>query len=75
MQEQYQAIGESAGKVYKVLEGGTALTVKALQREAGVADAGLFNQALGWLAREGKLEFQKRGNSCVISLVGAQAAI
>ncbi len=71
MQEQYNAIGETAGKIYQMLEKKGSLTVEALQKEVQVADAALVNQTLGWLAREDKVDFKKSGKNQVVSLLGA----
>lgn len=72
MQEQYHAIGETAGKIYTALEkDNEGKTVTALQKETEAADSELFHQALGWLAREGKLNFSKSGKNLKISLIGA----
>lgn len=73
MQEQNHVIGETAGNIYRTLEKSGAMETASLQKEAGVTDAALFNHALGWLAREDKIDFQKKGRGWTISLVGAQA--
>ena len=70
MQEQCIAIGETAGVIYQTLEKGGAKTVTALQKETGTANE-LLNQAIGWLAREGKISFEKKGNSLQLLLVGS----
>ena len=49
-----QQIGAAAGKVWHFLSENGPSTVSQIQRGTGV-DAALTNQALGWLAREGKL--------------------
>ena len=52
-------IGETAGKVWKFLEeeGEASLT----QIKKGVkADPNLILQAIGWLAREGKLQIENK---------------
>ncbi len=72
MQEQYQSIGETAGKIYQVLEKGSWVELASLQKEIRVPDSALFNQALGWLAREDKLNFKKSDKIWVVSLAGAQ---
>ena len=72
MQEQYQAIGETAGKIYRGLEKNGAMEMTSLQEEIDVQDLALFNQALGWLAREDKLDFRKKGKTWAISLIGSQ---
>ena len=72
MQEQYRVIGETAGKIYRALEQNGAKTITNLQREAEITDSALFHQALGWLARESKVNFEKQGKGLVISLSVAQ---
>ena len=73
MQEQNHVIGETAGKIYRILEKSSAMETASLQKEAGVTDSALFNQALGWLAREDKVDFQKRMRGWTISLAGVLA--
>ena len=68
MSEQYNQIGETAGKIFKALEKGGARTLTALQKDAKVTDTALFNQAIGWLAREGKLDFQKQGTKLQVAI-------
>lgn len=68
MQEQYQAIGETAGKIYRALEKGGTMEIASLQREINFPDSALFNQALGWLAREDKIDFRKKGKEWTVSL-------
>lgn len=70
-QQQYYFIGEAAGKVYKTLEVAGEAAVFKLQKESGVTDTALFNQALGWLAREGKISFRKSGKDVTVSLAVA----
>ncbi len=72
MQEQNHVIGETAGKIYQTLEKSGAIETASLQKKAGVPDSALFNQALGWLAREDKIDFQKTSKSWTISLIGTQ---
>lgn len=72
MQDQNHVIGETAGKIYRTLEKSCATETASLQKGAGVTDSALFNQALGWLAREDKIDFQKKGKGWTISLVGTQ---
>ena len=71
MQEQNHVIGETAGKIYRILEKSSAMEPASLQKEAGVTDSALFNQALGWLAREDKIDFQKKLRGWTVSLAGA----
>ena len=72
MQEQCITIGETAGVIYKTLEKGGARTVAVLQKETGVASE-LLNQAIGWLAREGKISFEIKGNTLQLSLAGSSS--
>ncbi len=62
-----QAIGETAGKVYRALETKGAMRVSQLKTETQ-ADTFTLHAAIGWLAREGKIDFQKKGRSIVIAL-------
>lgn len=64
-------IGEAAGKIYQGLEKNGTQDAGALQKETEIKDAALFNQALGWLAREGNIDFEKKGTSLEISLIRA----
>ncbi len=73
MQEQYYAIGETAGKIYKALEQKGEQTVSKVQKEIGVSDESLFNQAIGWLARENNINFNKMGKTLKISLLSCKA--
>ena len=74
MQEQCQRIGETAGKIYQVLEK-DGKTIEALPKEIGVNDAALFNQAIGWLCREGKLDFEKKGSGWQVTLAGVSSGV
>ena len=51
-------IGETAGKVWRFLDSKGPSTVGQIQKGIG-ADAVLTNQALGWLAREGKISVDR----------------
>lgn len=68
MQEQYYGIGETAGKIYKCLEKKGEQPLAKVQKEVNV-DAALFNQAIGWLARENNVNFNKMGKTVKISLL------
>jgi len=69
MQEQYWAIGETAGKIYRELDGAGELTAASLQKKIDVKDNPLFWQAIGWLAREGKIGFTRKGRQTTLSLL------
>lgn len=64
-----QQIGETAGKIWRLLnEYGEA---RLSQLRLGVnADPNLILQAIGWLAREDKLRFEKNGRYVTYSLKG-----
>ncbi|HOW58428.1 MAG TPA: winged helix-turn-helix domain-containing protein [Candidatus Omnitrophota bacterium] len=68
MQEQYYGIGETAGKIYKFLELKGEQTLAKAEKEIGV-ESDLFNQAIGWLARENNINFSKIGKNVKISLL------
>ena len=73
MSDQTYFIGEAAGKVYQALEKSGTKLISTLQKESKISDDTLFNQAIGWLAREGKLGFQKKGKAIEVSLAQANA--
>jgi hypothetical protein len=60
-------IGETAGLIYRALESGGKLTIAKIKKEVE-ADSFIFYAAIGWLAREGKIEISKSGRSIVLSL-------
>lgn len=53
-----ERIGESAGIVWKALNGNGGTTLSKLQTKTRLS-RDLLHQAIGWLAREGKLEIEK----------------
>ncbi len=61
-----EKIGENAGLIWNALQGG-ALTTKALKKATKLKEADL-NLALGWLAREDKLNFEENEADTVIAL-------
>jgi len=60
-------IGEAAGKVWKVLSEKKAVARTGVTRAAGLS-ADLANQAIGWLAREGKLAEEVREGKVLLRL-------
>jgi hypothetical protein len=62
-----EEIGEVAGKIWHHLHENGGSTVARLKKEIG-APADLVLQGLGWLAREGKVEFQQQGKVLTIRL-------
>ena len=62
-----QQIGETAGAVWRVLSDHGPLSVaKVVERVGGNRD--LVMQAIGWLAREGKLDIVETKRGRVLSL-------
>lgn len=59
-------IGENAGAIWNALQGG-ALTLKALKKATKLKNEELY-LALGWLAREGKLNFTEEAEDTLIAL-------
>lgn len=60
-------IGESAGLVWDALSTKGEMSTKALGKATKLKAAEL-NQALGWLAREGKLSFTEAGADYIVAL-------
>ncbi len=64
-----EKIGETAGKVWETLNvkgGATFATLKKSLRETD----GTVYEAIGWLAREGKIEVRTRGKNRIFTLNG-----
>jgi transcription initiation factor IIE alpha subunit len=61
-------IGINAGSVWNVLNEKGEMDVKALKKSAKLSEKDL-NMALGWLAREGKIEFNETEESLSVHLV------
>ncbi len=61
-----EKIGNNAGLIWNALENGE-LEVKALKRATKLTERDL-NQALGWLAREGKVSFKEAEKELFVSL-------
>lgn len=61
------SIGDTAGLVWKYLHGRGEANLTQLKK--GVrADPNLVLQAIGWLAREGKLRIEKKGRFVTYAL-------
>ena len=69
-----KSIGDMAGAVWKALgaQGKVALTTlpKLLDQ-----DGALVQQAVGWLAREHKVEFEKQGRAIYVKLTSHEADV
>jgi len=62
-----QEIGEVAGKVWHTLDKERQVRVSALQKQIGIAPA-MVHMALGWLAREDKIEIEPDGRGYRVRL-------
>ncbi len=63
----HDKIGENAGNIWSSLSGKGTMSPTAIKKETKLNDRDL-NMALGWLAREEKLDFAQKGNQTLISL-------
>ncbi len=61
-------IGTDAGTVYSVLSKNGEQTTKALKRQTKLKDKELL-LALGWLARECKVDFKEGEDDCYVALI------
>ena len=60
-------IGEAAGKVWQALHTGGPMGKEQI-RKATRLSSDLLNHAIGWLARESKLTFEKGKNGVILGL-------
>lgn len=62
-------IGTAAGKLYRFLDKNrsNALAISKIKEGTGL-NGPVFDQAIGWLAREDKLKFERQGRNVLISL-------
>ena len=64
-----EQIGTNAGLVWHALnDSKKPLTVKEIQKEAGIRTQDEVRLALGWLAKEGKVAFEGSDKDCKVSL-------
>jgi hypothetical protein len=66
-------IGETAGKVWHILQNGGEMSTTQLKKATGADDKTLL-MALGWLAREDKLSFNQNKTTLKVSLKSAPVA-
>lgn len=66
-------IGEMAGRIWQHLSKSGATRIKDLPKAIGV-ERDLALMALGWLAREEKLKFDKQQKDVVVRLTDAELA-
>ena len=64
-------IGTTAGKVWQVLRTQEEADIRQLPRIVAEKPV-VVNQALGWLAREGKLEYREKGDRLLVALNPAE---
>jgi hypothetical protein len=67
MNSAVQQIGEAAGAVWHALHENGPLTLAKLEKQLGV-NRDLVMQAVGWLAREGKIEISESKRAKVVAL-------
>ena len=60
-------IGSVAGAIWHYLEENSEATITKLTRELGETERTIL-MGIGWLAREGKLDFEKRKQGTYITL-------
>lgn len=60
-------IGVMAGKVWKTLGARDKVALTTLPKLLD-EDGAVVNQAVGWLAREDKIEFEKQGRALYVKL-------
>ena len=60
-------VGEAAGKVWHTLKADGEMSIAQLKKKIGAEDKALW-MALGWLAREDKLNFNQVKSTLKVSL-------
>lgn len=63
-----EKIGISAGQIWEILQDNDKIAISKLSRMIGQNDT-ITYQALGWLAREGKIGYRLEGRSTYVSLI------
>lgn len=65
-------IGSAAGQIWKMLAvAKTPVNITDIPKRTNLP-AQIAFQGLGWLAREGKIEYQQKGRSIYVSLCSAE---
>ena len=62
-----ESIVEAAGKIWYYLNENGEVTTKKLQRDLDLND-NFINMGLGWLSREDKVNYSKKGSYTKVSL-------
>jgi Mn-dependent DtxR family transcriptional regulator len=66
-----EKIGEVAGRIWKLLEEKDKVSISQIPKSLKETDA-ITYQALGWLAREGKIEYHTQKTKTSVSLKHAK---
>jgi hypothetical protein len=67
----HEKIGEVAGRLWKLLKEKDKVSISQLPKSLKETDV-ITYQALGWLAREGKIEYHKQKTKTSVSLKDAK---
>lgn len=62
-----EKIGETAGKIWATLNVENEISLTRLPKMVGERETVVY-QALGWLAREDKIEYEQKGNRTLVSI-------
>jgi len=62
-----EIIGNAAGKIWEYLDENGATSVSKVTKETGIGKNDV-QRAIGWLAKEGKLNFVMEGRTELLSL-------
>jgi hypothetical protein len=65
------AIGETSGAIWKALQNEDKIALSAVPKLVGRKES-LAYQAVGWLAREGKIDYETIGRKTYIALAAAE---
>ncbi len=66
-----EKIGQTAGAAWELLQKNKEIAISQFPKMLN-QKAVITNQALGWLAREGKINYRREGNRTLISLVDTE---
>ena len=66
-----QAVGETAGDIWQLLHRSGKSNLAVVKRETNAPEPVVL-MAIGWLAREGKIDFHRQGRALQIWLKEAQ---
>lgn len=66
-----EKIGKTAGEIWEYLQAKEEVAISQFPKILN-EKAVLVNQALGWLARENKINYRREGNRTLVSLAGSE---